>query len=326
MPQRHQAFAKRKEASGVAPGRVSLSGFNLLFNISLSELFYRVREFPADISDKCREECKAVVRETVQYLQGKIMFNEERKQFENSSGERVVRKKSRPFKEIYDEMHPSVESSQYTRQERSLVALFRAFTIEYKRFKDDIALLDACSVAPADTRTIDSALGRLMGFKEHLSDIKPNRLSLRYFLVRDILSSYEDTETGYEILKRLTGQDIGMQAPKWIKKIKPTLRERLKFDYIDIKYGRWGNAITNFAVLNSLVGVIAVGLIQSAGLHDPSIGPAIDSVPVLRDAYWFLGRPEYGVASTALLLGVLDKIPARVLRKEYERTQKIVYS
>src|SRR3989338_5057872 len=116
MPQRHQAFAKRKEASGVAPGRVSLSGFNLLFNISLSELFYRVREFPADISDKCREECKSVVRESVQYLQGKITFNEERKQFENSSGERIVRKKSRPFKEIYDKIHLLFDPSQYTRQ------------------------------------------------------------------------------------------------------------------------------------------------------------------------------------------------------------------
>lgn len=207
-----------------------------------------------------------------------------------------------------------------------MVALFRAFAQEYKRFKDDIALLDACSVTTSDPRTMDSALGRLMGFKEHLSDIKPNRLSLRYFLIRDILSSYGDSETGYGILRRLTGQDMDMQAPKWIKRVKPTLRERLKFDYIDIKYGRWGNAITNFAVLNSLIGVIALGLIQSAESHNPGIRPVIDSVPVLRDAYWFLGRPEYGVASTALLLGVLDKIPAGVLRKEYERTQKIVYS
>ena len=307
--------------------RILVSGFDLLFNFSLSELFYRVDSFPEDVSDKCKRESKEVIRDAVQYMRRDIRFNDERKQFEDQQGERVKRKKPQPFKQAYDDAHKSINPEGYTHMERSLLALYRAFAEEYKQFKDDVGLLRASILDPAETQSsgYDSALVRLMGVKEHLSEIRPNRLALRYFLVRDILKSYGDTAMGYELLGQLTSQKTKMHTPEWMEKIRPTFWERRKHDYINIKFGKYGKAITNFAIWNAVAG-LAANALQIAE-YNPKIKQAIDSsAPLVRDLYYILKDPAYLIFTTALLLGVLDKLPAAILKRAYRKTEQITYS
>ncbi|TAL53048.1 MAG: hypothetical protein EPN86_04765 [Nanoarchaeota archaeon] len=305
---------------------ILVSGFNLLFNLSLSELFYRAKDFPEGISQECIQACQQVMDGSVAYFMEGIRFNEERGQFEDKNGQRVVRAKAKPFKQIYDDLHAEV-SPEMPHTERSLIALYKAFASEYKRFKDDIGILKAATIAFGEEgKDYDSALMRLTGTREHLSEIKPNRLALRYFLARDILLSYSNIGEGYDILRQVTGQNVDMQSESWAGKIAPTKAEELKFGYIDVRNGNFGKSIGNFAFWNSLVAVAGVGVVQLLAMHVPEVKDAIHSVQLVDDLYSVFTHPAYKVTAVGLLLGVFDKLPAKALERQFEQTQRLIYS
>ncbi len=311
---------------------VHASSSNLMFNIALSELFYLTQDFPKDVSEECRKECKKTIKDAVKYLRGDVRYNPDKNQFENRNGRRFKRVKSAPFRAQYNRERNHVKGDP-THTERGLIALYRAFAHENKRFKDDLGLLRACIYADDQPTTdMDTALGRIIGIKENLSVIKPNRLSMRYHVTRDILNAFNQMEPGYEILEDLVtlkdrdGERISPQVPEWAKKMELNLGTKLKFGYIDIKFGKYGKAISNIAFYNSLIAVAGLGLLQFVGSQFPGVNEAVANTPIAGALYEVFGHPLYKVGAVGLLLGAFDQLPAKILSGQYKKILPITYS
>ena len=305
---------------------ILVSGFNLVFNLALSELYYAVDRFPDGVSEECKEFCKTLIRDAASYSRNDVKFNDDKKRFEGKDGERFVRQEPPQFKVAYDASHGPVKEGR-THIERSILAVYKAFADQYKRFKDDTGILSASVVDEGKIEeSIDTALVRLLKLEEHLSEIKPVRLAIRYHLTKNVLAAFSDTREGYEILEGLTGKSLDLKSPGWIKRINPTTVEKVKLGYLNIRYGKRGQKISDIVFYHGLATVFVHGIVQTIGRAIPEVDAAINSVPVIGYLNNLFAHPAYKTVAFGAFLLALDKIPAALLRGAYQRIQNVTYS
>ena len=304
---------------------VLVSGFNLMFNLALSELYYAVDRFPEGpngVSVKCRDACKAVIIDAAKYSRNDINYSEERKQFETLDGQRVVRQKPVKFKDSYDASHVPI-TEDYTHTERSVFAVYQAFADQYKRFKGDTGILKAAIIKDDKLEEdIETALLRLLEEEEHMHDVKPIRMAIRRRLTKQTLSAFSDTREGYDILENLLDQSLEFQAPGWIRRIVPTKFEKGELYYYKIKKGKFGKKLTKFMGYHAMTSVFAHGIVRQY----PTLNEAVNSILVLRDINELWAIPIYKSIAFAAFVISLDMIPAALLKGAYKRTKNAMYT
>jgi hypothetical protein len=339
--------------------KVLASGFDLMFNIALSELYFLTDSFPSKISKEVREINKQVIKDTLNYLPD-TRYNEKKHNFVKKNGKKIIRPIHIPFKEVYNQKNSQITPPiEVNSKERSLLALYEAFSHKYRRFKNDVALLNAAVVVEqeASKKGADSALMKLYGLKETLTDIKPNRLAIRYYATRDIMRSFSIIKPGYDLLETIvagsslkvkiskiaklinisTTEALDIQVPRIAKHIGMNRRENLKFEYMNIGYGKYGKRISDVIFWNG-VATLGLGFVNGVCtdvlwpdkiLHIPEFLPKIPNVihqvPVVRDFYDTLTSLGYNLFAGSMIIGVFNKIPAKMLEKKYKNLQKIVY-
>jgi len=308
--------------------KVLASGFNFMFNAALWELFFLNDSFPEKISKEVKEINRQTIRETINYVTD-MSYDDKKHNFIKKNGEEIVRPIHIPFKEVYNQKNAQIAAPKnITPTERSILAIYSTFSHKYKRFKDDVALLNAAVVVEhgENKEGADNALMRLYNLKEHLSDIKPNRLSIRYYATRDIMQTFSKLKPGYDLLEDILSTHLKTQVPQVARQMAITTGEKIKSEYINIGYGKYGKRISDIIFYN---GVITLGLGLINGLsHDLSLNEIPDKIhqiPVVKSLYDIFTNLYYNIFAGAMIIGVLNKIPAGMLRKEYENIKKIVY-
>lgn len=304
---------------------VLASGYNLLFNIALSELHYLTQDFPEDFSKKCRDECQEVMRKAVGDLREEIEFKEGTEEDKarfvyKKSGEEFKRDEKRTFQQRYNYQRDHNVGGDYTADERAVIAVYKAFAAEIKVFRDDYVLLKACVKADDQHPTNeDSILGDLAEISESSKVIKLNRYAMRHAVTEDILYAFKELEPGYHRLKKFT--KVRPKVPGWAKKMKPTWRENLKLRYIGMKDEMWGNAVAYLAIGNSIINVAGLGILQATAKKVPAVNTFLENTPGISQYYDGISDDLFKTFSTIALLGVFDKLPGYLLKQAHKATQ-----
>jgi len=310
--------------------KVLASGFNLLFDVALSELYFLTNSFPKRISDEIKTINKNTIKKAIKY-QPKVTFDEKTHNFiRNDTGKEVLRPVHKSFKEVYNNKNNEVKiSPRMAATEGSIIAIYDAFAHKYKRFKEHAEILNAAVIAEdeGNKEEAETALMRLYGIKESASDVKPVRLGIRYRAVRDLVNAFSVVRPGYGLLKRVVDSSLETEIQDITKNVDITRREKAKFNYISIiGYGKRGEKLSSTIWGNGIITAVYVTpLLISKYFKIPEIPEVIRQIPLIGSGYDLFTNDIYGYSTLITILLGVNKIPLRMLRKEYENIQKKVY-
>jgi hypothetical protein len=303
--------------------RVSAEGSELLLNLALSELFHlpsRVAE--KRISPLVAAQCRAIMRAAVSALQRDYHYNTATQKFEGPDGLEVDVEALVPFRSRYSAERKTFGGESLSRNERKLLAAYRVLGREIGRLKLEIALLRAVTEVEdqTPTRAVDAALDKVAGVTQHLSDIEPNRLALRYYLHRRVRSGMRDLLAGLATVGRTAGTGK-LSSATWVAQSDLTWTQRLKLGYLHLRHGQHGSLLTKIAVGQSLL-MVGVGLTQYLGQHIPQLLETVRGAPVLGQAFQFAEQPLTKIGATLILLGALDLIPNAIISWQSRKLSK----